>query len=337
MSNKVGKISKQAWNRIASEGLPPTPQIYELWYVYYCESDQDVLRAMEKLLAEEDQISEGHCLTIYNQFLSHTRYDQEVRKASDSVQQAIEDAKTVVDEVKISTHEYSEDIKAHTRVLLTETDPITVRKVLDDVVSTTDNMVKKNEELERQLLSSAEMMEEMRRNMEEAQKEARTDALTGVANRKAFEQTMQALVEDFAKNQSGFCLIMMDIDHFKNFNDNYGHQIGDQVIKLVAQTLFDGIKGRDVVCRYGGEEFAVILPETGMQGGLKVAEMLRMDVASKDLVNRTTGEKLGTITLSGGVAEYRDEESVDDIVERADAALYKAKHNGRNQIAAASQ
>ena len=162
-----------------------------------------------------------------------------------------------------------------------------------------------------------------------------TDGLTGLANRKAFDHAIQRVAEETMLAGGVFTLLMVDIDHFKSFNDNYGHQVGDQVLRLVARTLTDGVKGRDVAARYGGEEFGILLPDTALQAGVVVGNALRKAIATKDVINRANGERLARITMSVGVAEFSHGESVTDLIERADAALYTAKHNGRNQVAAA--
>jgi diguanylate cyclase len=196
-------------------------------------------------------------------------------------------------------------------------------------------MIARNKALEAELKRSSAEMDTLRKDLENARQMALTDGLTSLANRKAFDAEIERAVKKSAEEEEAFCLILMDIDHFKAFNDNFGHQVGDQVLRLVAKSLTDGVKGRDFAARYGGEEFAIILAATSLQFGVKVADSLRGVVEGKELVNRNTGEKLGRITLSGGVAEYIKGESIESVIERADTALYTAKHNGRNQIAAA--
>ena len=123
-----------------------------------------------------------------------------------------------------------------------------------------------------------------------------------------------------------------DLDFFKKFNDTHGHQAGDQIIRLVAQTFKRGLKGQDTAARYGGEEFAIILPHTVLDNAVRVAEVLRRTVANKEVVNRTNQQKLGQITISVGVAQYRHGEALEGLIERADAALYRAKQGGRNRV-----
>jgi diguanylate cyclase len=125
---------------------------------------------------------------------------------------------------------------------------------------------------------------------------------------------------------------MADIDHFKRFNDSFGHQIGDQVLKLVAQTLSDSLKGRDMPTRYGGEEFAVILPQTRLKDAATVADQMRTTLQKRRLVGKDSRDDYGAITLSFGVAQYRSGEHLADFLARADAALYHAKREGRNRV-----
>jgi diguanylate cyclase len=202
------------------------------------------------------------------------------------------------------------------------------------VLAETKKMAEQHRQLQHELTTSAREMSELRENIVSARREAQTDALTGIANRKFFEQRIEENVRDAMRTGDDLCLLVLDIDHFKKFNDTYGHQLGDQVLRLVAKTFTECIKGRDTAARYGGEEFVVLLPHTNLANAIKLADHLRLTVAGKMIVNRQTGKSLGQITLSIGVAHYRSGEPVTKFIQRADKALYKAKGSGRNQVMA---
>jgi diguanylate cyclase len=142
---------------------------------------------------------------------------------------------------------------------------------------------------------------------------------------------MSALAEA-RDTREPLCLLMLDIDHFKSFNDTWGHQTGDQVLRLVAMTLRSNIKGKDIAARYGGEEFAAVLPQTDLEGAIIVADNIRKAIQAKELLKRSTNEKLGRITASFGVALFRHGDTAASIIERADRCLYAAKHAGRNRV-----
>ena len=127
-------------------------------------------------------------------------------------------------------------------------------------------------------------------------------------------------------------LLMFDIDHFKSFNDSYGHLTGDQVLRLVGMSLKQTIKGQDITARYGGEEFAVVLPNTALRQALTVADHIRRAVMAKELKKKSTGEILGRVTISVGVSMLKPGDDTDSLIERADACLYAAKRNGRNRV-----
>ena len=332
---KSGELASQALERIHVEGLAPVPQNFELWYVYYAQANPDVVRAIDILVANKQKITDERCEEIHQRFLSETKESERVREAGDRIQETIKGVSSRVHDVKAATHEYNEKLQTVTGALGPNSNAQEVRAALDSMLANTSDMIQKNVRLEEELEKSSLVMKELQRDLEMVRKQALTDGLTSLANRKAFDAEIARMSQEAVHNGETFCLVLMDIDHFKSFNDNYGHQVGDQVLRLVARTLIDGVKGRDMAARYGGEEFAILLPQTNLVGAMKVADSLRVIVQGKELINRNTGDKLGRVTLSAGVAEFVNGEPPDKLVERADSALYTAKHNGRNQVAAA--
>lgn len=333
---KAGEIASEAFERIRKQGLTPTPENYELWYVYYAGVNPEVTRAIDIMIATEQEINDERCRELHQRFLSQSAENEKVKQAGDKIQQTIKTVGGAVSSVKKATHDYNTALQDVAEKLGADDIGLEdARGVLENVVNSTRTMMDTNEKLEQELSKSTAAMMELQRDLDMVRKEALTDGLTNLSNRKAFDAEIVRIAEEAQESKETFCLVMMDIDHFKAFNDNYGHQVGDQVLRLVARTLFDGVKGRDMVARYGGEEFAVILTATDLNGAMRVADSLRKAVVGKEVVNRTTGEKLGRITMSGGIAEFMFDESVHDLIARADAALYTAKHNGRNQVSAA--
>lgn len=324
-----------AFERISKEGLPATPDIYELWYVYFSGQSPEITRAIDILITNQQKITEERCRELYNRFLSDSKNEELVRLAGDEINSTIRSVTGVVRDVQAATEEYSSNLEGVTSKIGAAATPEEIQQVLSGIVSETKDMLARNKTLEHELDKSSHVMEELQRDLENVRREAMTDGLTSLANRKAFDNELRRIAEETAITQGTFALLMVDIDYFKSFNDNFGHQVGDQVLRLVARTLTDGVKGRDIAARYGGEEFAIILPDTNLQAAVTVGNALRKAVATKDVVNRNTGDKLGRITMSVGCAEFMPGENIQDLIERADAALYTAKHNGRNQVAAA--
>lgn len=321
----------KALERIAQLDLQPVPQLYELWFRYF-QGDPEIVRAIDN---HQGTIDENACHKIYKRFLSESSRDDAVKKISDQVQQSITEMVLMLTSVKSATTDYGDtldDVKVKIESAETLED---LSSVVSSIVEDTKKMLVKNHELEKQLVTSSQQVSELRQNLDNVKKEAMTDGLTGLTNRKAFDKQIRDAVEEAEAHGEPLIFMMLDIDHFKKFNDTYGHQVGDQVLRLVARTLTDNVKGRDTAARYGGEEFVIILPATTLESGLKVAEMLRKSVESKEVINKSSHETLGRITMSLGIAEFKKGESVSTLIERADAALYQAKKSGRNRVEAA--
>ncbi len=326
--DKSQELAVLTLERIEKLNLKPIPQIYELWFRYF-QGDPEIVRAIDNHPGDPDEVT---CHKIYKRYLSETARDEAVKRISDQVQVAITQMAQMLTSVKSATSEYGGSLEDVT-IKIEEAETIEdLSQVVNSIVQDTKKMVEKNQALELQLVNSSQQVTELRKNLDNVKKEAMTDGLTGLSNRKAFDKYIRDHVEEAENIRVPLILMMLDIDHFKQFNDTYGHQVGDQVLRLVARTLTDNVKGRDIAARYGGEEFAIILPETSLLSGVKVAELLRKSVESKEVINKTNNETLGRITMSIGVAEFKRGESISEFIERADAALYFAKKNGRNRV-----
>ncbi|GJM14024.1 MAG: hypothetical protein DHS20C12_24270 [Pseudohongiella sp.] len=167
------------------------------------------------------------------------------------------------------------------------------------------------------------------------EQQALTDGLTGVYNRRWLDQMLPRLLQRSEQDGLPFCVLMIDIDHFKKFNDTFGHAIGDDVLRSVAETLVEKIRPIDLLVRYGGEEFCALLPETDLESGLGAAQRLRKAV-QKIKISDDNDKPIPGITISAGLAERRAGEDAEQLLKRADEALYVAKEQGRDRVETSS-
>jgi diguanylate cyclase (GGDEF)-like protein len=188
-------------------------------------------------------------------------------------------------------------------------------------------LMKANAQMQSQLQAAEHRMQEQAKEIETHVRTAHTDQLTKLPNRRSFDEELQRCVQAFLLQGQPSCVMMVDVDHFKKFNDTYGHQAGDEVLRNVARVLNNEASNRAVVCRYGGEEFALIFPGMDIQAAIPLAEKARAAVARE--VVEYEGLDL-RVTASGGLAQLQPAETGEMLVKRADTSLYVCKENGRN-------
>lgn len=329
-------FASKAIDRLRNDEIPPVPQNFELWYVYYANVNPKLRDEVNALLLDQPQLMERDCHDLYEKFLNGGHERETYQKAGDQISATLQDVSGVVENVKNTTSQFTGSLKETTDRLADAKDPDDVQAAIEAIVAETQRMVAFNEELSNRLDKSYALMHDLKRDMERIRREAVTDGLTGLANRKAFDEQIGRICRECKKDGGSFSLLMIDIDHFKTFNDTYGHQIGDQVLRLVSMTLVNEVKGQDMVARYGGEEFVVILPGTNANAAKIVANNLRQAVEKKEVINRVSGDNLGQITVSIGAAQFYEDESADELIGRADRALYDSKNKGRNQVTVAA-
>jgi diguanylate cyclase len=311
--------------------IPPYPQFYELLYTYATGVNPTLNQRINQIFRDGTATQEL-AERLYNEFLKAQDANERISNVSERMASRIEAVHDAIDTAMATANAYSGTLQAASGDLGHEQmDEAQLRVMAQRMLAETRRMQDANQQLEQKLEASRDDIAALQRDLDEVRRESMLDPLTKIFNRKSFDEGMLKAFAD-AELGTSFCLMLLDIDHFKRFNDTWGHQTGDQVLRLVAMTLKSNIKGKDMAARYGGEEFAAILPETDLEGALIVADNIRKAVQAKELLKRSTNEKLGRITASFGVAIYRPGDTPSTLIERADRCLYAAKHAGRNRV-----
>ncbi len=327
-------FASQALDAMAQRRIPPTPQNFSVWFAYVSGTYPELARAIEILDSNKAEYSPERNAELYERLIGDTRQADELREAGQRISAAVTSVLDLIQRAGLTTEQYGKKLDAANEAMHGPLDPARLKAVAEQILGETQRMMARNDELSGKLAASSQEMELLRRQVEDARRETLVDALTGVGNRKLFDVRLRECMRNALEDGSELCLLMADIDYFKKFNDTFGHQLGDMVLRLVAKALTDGIKGRDVAARYGGEEFAILLPRTKLGDAVKLADGLRAMIASRRVRKRDDDRDLGTITLSMGAACFRPGEPAGEFIQRADAALYFAKRNGRNRVVA---
>lgn len=332
---EAAKIAERALTEMLAEGVPPNPQNYAIWFEYLTGRNPALVRYIDKAREKKLKLTADRHRDIFERFFSlgpdggaPEGWSKQIEVAAGRIIEAL----TAAGE---GTQKYGAALATFTGNLNSAESKADIAAVITGILKETKVIDGEIRSLQTQIEDSHSEVSELRRQLAVAQREVITDRLTGLTNRRGFDQALGQLIEEARAEREPLCLVLADIDHFKRFNDTHGHQIGDQVLRLVGRTLNDGVKGRDLAARFGGEEFALILPNTPLRGAAAVADNLRRTLESRKLARKGSEQGFGAITMSFGATEYIIGESVESLVLRADKLLYAAKEKGRNQVVAA--
>jgi diguanylate cyclase len=331
-SETVHRLASETLSLLRQHRILETPPNYELFYMYLSGGNEELETAVNEIVRTGGGFSAAQIEALRRQFLAG-RYDaQTLNDTNISLQSAIETVLSVVNEAGGDTVRFGDTIELLSDQLNARQSEDHVKTVLNKIVGETHAMTARTRQLESNLDVASTEIKALRENLERTRRAALTDDLTGLGNRKCFDDELRKAMEIALKDGEPLCVAMGDVDHFKKFNDTWGHQLGDQVLKLVSHYFKANLKGQDTAARYGGEEFAIILPKTRLSSATLVADHVRRAVCAKKMKKRTTGETIGYVTISMGVAQFRPGESLAALMARADGALYAAKDAGRNRV-----
>jgi diguanylate cyclase len=311
--------------------IPPYPQFYELLYTYATGVNPELNARINGIFRDGIPTTDV-AQTLYQEFLHAGDQRERISNVSERMSARIDAVYEAIDVAMANANTYSGSLASASDDLSEEVGRDAMRALAERLLTETRRMQDTNRKLEEKLQSSRDDIAQLQHDLDMVRQESMLDPLTKLFNRKSFDDELVRSMEWANDQDEPLSLMLLDIDHFKRFNDIYGHQTGDQVLRLVAMTLKSNIKGKDMAARYGGEEFVAILPSTDLDGAITVADNIRRSIQSKELLKRSTNEKLGRVTASIGIATLRRDDVPASLIERADRCLYAAKHAGRNRV-----
>ena len=332
-------VARIALEHIGALDLPADPPSFAVWYAYAAAQNPQITQQINDLLAGQAKLSAADIDRISDEHLPPFALLPRLEKAGDGIATEIDHIVDLVEAAVGDAAAYRAGLNDADRELGRPIDRDAIRKIVQTLVQSTKEMEQRNRALEQALRVSKQAIDDLNADVERIRDESQKDPLTSLANRKHFEHVLAQIIAERASREDAggarpFSVLLVDIDHFKQFNDKHGHQIGDDVLRLIAQSLREAVRDGDLAARYGGEEFTVLLPGTDLPGAKSVAENIRTAISRKVLRKRSTGETLGRVSVSIGAAQYEDDEAADALIHRVDRLLYAAKQAGRNIVRA---
>jgi diguanylate cyclase len=312
-------------------GLEPSPANFELCHRYLSGRDGELNTMIDRAISKDGGLSDAVAAAISTKLEPGLSTDELSRMAQEA-QGYLEQMTTILARSGEEARDYGEALAHEAEGLETDGSPaLTVQKLVD----LTRSMIDKAHVAEEDLRRTEQQMSAMRKDLAAAHHKANSDPLTGLPNRRALDQHLRSAFENARRANSALALAICDIDHFKLFNDTHGHQIGDEVIKFVGSSLGRVSNGDVFVARYGGEEFVMVFERGAAANAMATLDKIRAAIAARELKVTHTGQSLGRLSFSGGLAAINIKDSPGSLLKRADAALYRAKQGGRNRISAA--
>ena len=322
---------KQAVPLMIKYQIPTTPTNYALWYTYVAQTNPQLNQAVDKTIQ-----SSGACSPLSSELLYQQHMAAQTERNVDTMKLSLE---AMVTEINASMQDTISDTgdfqamldKSFSRLMQLDEEGLSIDETMGlvrELVQGSRHISQSTRQFHSQLSEAEKEIAELKSKLQQSREEALHDALTGLLNRRAFDQEINHLLN----TQTPIALIILDIDKFKGINDGFGHVFGDQVLKAIARRVKDSCKSGERPFRIGGEEIAIILPNRSLLVARQFAEALRRAIEKLSVMDRKSGQRLNAVTASFGVTEYVANDSYENILRRADEQLYRAKELGRNRV-----
>lgn len=330
-------LARKVVDRMEAAGVWPTPLNFELWTHALGQPEGALAGEIQRMTEAGVPFTEAVTDALAAQHLPRGRLTDQIRDAGQVLDRELSSVSSVIAEAQKSQAAYGQTLEQAATNIGAAADGEDLQAVVSDLTSATRQAQHETESLEKKLETSTQEIVRLREHLELVRRDAMTDALTELANRKAFDEHLAAACDRADAEGGALTLAVLDIDHFKRFNDTWGHQTGDQVLRYVASVLGRTAANPRFAARFGGEEFAIVFPYESAAMVEAALEGVRKEIASRSLRRRSTNDDLGAVTISAGFAVRQRGETASAFLERADAALYASKRGGRNRVSCAER
>jgi diguanylate cyclase len=309
--------------------VPVDPINYAVWYHYVAGINSALNTAVDTLLHDQKPFDSKTSLNLYKTYICNASVEsfeqinshllRLITQITNSVNTTSQQASTAGDNFHTKLNELiSAENAAH------------LKSILVEIILETTQLAEASKTLKKELDNTNKEIEQLRNELSQVNVTAHTDGLTGLLNRRAFDSELTKLVENAVVQN--VCLAILDMDNFKRINDSFGHLVGDKVIKYFASLMKKHAAKHHHLARYGGEEMAIIMPDTTLPEAFNVIDQIRRALDKSSLSHKNETETIGKITVSAGIASLKAVDTADTLIDRADKALYQAKNTGRNRI-----
>ena len=331
-SKAIHDLAHETLNWLKNQQVDALPSHYSVGFEHLRGQNSAISQQLSSSIKSGDALAEELNQLYQDHFGSQP--DERLEEFRNGLQQILQQAMQITLRPQAEAHHYQQVLEGSRQTLESNGDDLNaVLMVVADLVKETQRMDDSICAMESELRQTSDEVSLLKEQYDEVRNEVFTDPLTGVLNRRGLDNAMRRHIIK-SERQSNLALLMIDLDNFKPFNDTHGHLVGDQVLCFAAKILRNVTRGSDIIARYGGDEFAILLPDTDLEAAKQVANNV-LDAFNKNKIKRrSSGEVLGTLSASIGIAEMDENETLEDLIERADRGLFASKRNGRNQVTA---
>lgn len=325
-------VGQETLDLMRLHAAPPTSANYEVWLAYRLGRNAPLRDAIDGRIATGEGFTNEFNAEIHERFFTGLGASAQIVLAGEKIARDLGQVVSFLKQAEDKSGDYGRTLESAATDLNRALAPDQIRQVVSSLAAATLDMANHNQHLNEQLQRSTREIDTLRTSLETVRVESLTDSLTGLANRRMFDETLRMRLEEARAQNTELCLVLCDIDHFKRFNDTWGHHTGDQILRFLASAMQAHARPDCLIARYGGEEFAMIMPRMSVRAATQTAEALRAAIQTKRLRRRSTNEDLGQVTVSMGIARLQPGDTTAGLIERTDACLYSSKRNGRNQV-----